>query len=216
MKLQAIFLDRDGVINRERADYVKCWEEFLFLPGVLTALQQLATLPIPILVITNQSVIGREIVERKVIDGIHARAHAVITQSGGRIDDFFLCPHHPDAKCVCRKPQPGLLQQAAKRFGLDLSATVFVGDAITDYQAACAAGCQSILVQSGRQGAQLQKLLHANAHLLARRTAATVNAHSPVTPCATGATTIQASLSIEPPVVADLSAAVDLIMTTAR
>lgn len=216
MKLQAVFLDRDGVINRERADYVKSWEEFLFLPGSLAGLRQLATLPIPILVITNQSVIGREIVERKAIDEIHTKARAAITQAGGRIDDFFLCPHHPNAKCSCRKPQPGLLHQAAVRFGLHLPATVFIGDAITDYQAACAAGCQSILVQSGRQGAQLHELLRANANVnvnvSAHKAVSTAGTQAQVTTSATESAIVYTEVSTVPPVVTDLSAAVDLIM----
>ena len=155
---QAVFLDRDGVINRERADYVKSWEEFEFLPGVLPALQRLATLNSPILVISNQSAIGRGLVTSATVNAIHQAAQAKIAAAGGRIDGFFVCPHRPEEACACRKPKPGLLFQAAKRFALDLSQSVFIGDALTDFQAAEAAGCQSILVESGLQGAQLRKL----------------------------------------------------------
>lgn len=155
--MQGIFLDRDGVINRERADYVKRWDEFEFLPNALQALRRLSTVAAPIIVITNQSVIGRKIVDRAQIDEIHSRAIDAIRTAGGRIDAIWLCPHHPDAHCSCRKPQPGMLQQAADHFDLDLAACVFVGDAITDYQAARAAGCHSILVRSGRQGTQINE-----------------------------------------------------------
>ena len=157
--MQGIFLDRDGVINCERADYVKTWREFTFLPGVLPALRRLATLHVPILVISNQSAIGRGLVARETIDAIHQQAQANIIAAGGRVDDFFICPHHPDQRCACRKPQPGLLEQAAAKFKLQLAECLFVGDAISDFQAAQAAGCQSILVKSGRQGAQLQQLM---------------------------------------------------------
>lgn len=157
--MRGILLDRDGVINAERADYVKSWEEFVFLPGALDALQRLAMLPYPIVVITNQSVIGRGIVARSVIDEIHQRAQQTIHAAGGRIDGFLLCPHHPDEGCRCRKPQPGLLLQAAEVFGFALDEAIFIGDAITDYLAATAAGTPSILVQSGRQGSNLATLV---------------------------------------------------------
>ncbi len=160
--MQGFFLDRDGVINCERADYVKTWDEFIFLPGALPALRRLATLNLPILVISNQSAIGRGLVARKTVDAIHQQAQATIEATGGRVDGFFVCPHHPDLHCACRKPQPGLLQQAAAQFKLDLAQCLFIGDAITDFQAAQAAGCQSILVKSGRQGAQLQQLMTTN------------------------------------------------------
>lgn len=157
--LQAILLDRDGVINYEREDYVKCWEEFVFLPGVLPTLGRLATLPAPILVVSNQSAIGRGLVSRPVVDEIHRRAGEVVAAAGGRIDAFFICPHHPADQCECRKPKPGLLWQAADAYTLDLGHCIFVGDAVTDFQAAQRAGCPSILVETGRQGPLLRSRL---------------------------------------------------------
>lgn len=156
--LQAIFLDRDGVINRERADYVKSWDEFELLPGALLAIGKLATLGVPIIVLTNQSAIGRGLVSSATVNAIHARLQEQVAAAGGRIDAFYLCPHHPEEGCHCRKPQPGLLLQAAADFNLTLNLCVFVGDSITDYQAAKAVGCQSLLVASGRQGAWLESL----------------------------------------------------------
>lgn len=156
---QAILLDRDGVINRERADYVKCWDEFEFLPGVLPTLRRLAVLKTPILVISNQSAIGRGVVDRSCVDEIHRRAGVAVEAAGGRIDAFFVCPHRPDEGCECRKPKPGLLRQAAATYTLDLCRCIFIGDAITDFQAAQAAGCLSILVETGRQGPMLRKAL---------------------------------------------------------
>lgn len=153
--MQAILLDRDGVINRERADYVKSWQEFQLIPGVLPALARLATLALPIVVITNQSAIGRGVIDAAVVTELHQRLGETVAAAGGRIDAFFVCPHHPNDHCPCRKPQPGLLYQAAQQFAFSLAEAVFIGDAITDYGAACAAGCQSILVRSGRQGTAL-------------------------------------------------------------
>jgi D-glycero-D-manno-heptose 1,7-bisphosphate phosphatase len=163
--LQAIFLDRDGVINHERADYVKSWQEFEFLPGSLTALSRLARLPQPIIVISNQSAIGRGLVTRETVDAIHYQLRATVEADGGRIDAFYVCPHHPDDGCACRKPKPGLLLQAAHDFELDLKQSVFVGDSRSDYQAAMAVGCRCILVTSGRQGAQLRRWHAPDKHL---------------------------------------------------
>lgn len=157
--LQAILLDRDGVINQERSDYVKSWDEFQFLPRILVALRQLAELQIPIGVITNQSAIGRGHVTALQVNKIHQRLVQIVEEHGGRIDAFFVCPHHPDDQCTCRKPKPGLLYQSAQHFGVDLAHCVFVGDAFTDFQAATTAQCKTILVTSGRQGPDLPRLL---------------------------------------------------------
>ncbi len=157
--LQAILLYRDGVINQERSDYVKSWDEFQFLPRVLVALRQMAEYQIPIGVITNQSAIGRGHVTALQVNEIHQRLAQIVEEHGGRIDAFFVCPHHPDDQCKCRKPKPGLLYQSAQHFGIDLTQSIFVGDAFTDFQAATAAQCKAILVTSGRQGPELPKLL---------------------------------------------------------
>lgn len=150
-EIDAIFLDRDGVINRERADYVKNWEEFEFLPGAQLALRRLAQHSWPIVVITNQSVIGRKLVQASEVAAIHDRLALEAKRCGGRLDGFFVCDHHPDECCDCRKPKPGLLYQAARAFRLNLAKCVFIGDSMTDYGAAQAAGCQALLVNSGRR-----------------------------------------------------------------
>ena len=162
--MRALLLDRDGVMNRERADYVKNWGEFELLPGALVALSALASFDGKIVVITNQSAIGRGLVERATVDEIHRKLLELVVSNGGRIDAFFVCPHHPDEQCACRKPKPGLLLQAAAAFALHLPDCVFVGDAISDFLAAQAAGCASILVQTGRAGASLPALLAQHSH----------------------------------------------------
>lgn len=169
--LQAIFLDRDGTLNRERADYVKSWQEYEWLPGALDALAVLATLGVPILVVTNQSAIGRGILDSGVLHAIHAQAQAAAQAAGGRLDDFLVCPHTPTDGCTCRKPKPGLLLQAAAHYHLDLHRCVFIGDSLTDMQAAEAAGCPWILLRTGRQGPTLDAAL--DAALAGLRTAAT-------------------------------------------
>jgi D-glycero-D-manno-heptose 1,7-bisphosphate phosphatase len=151
----AIFLDRDGVINENRPDHVKSWEEFAFLPGALEALRALAGLGWPVIVISNQAIINRGLATRQTVDEINARMTAAIRDAGGRIDGVFYCPHRTDDGCDCRKPRPGLLFKAAADHGLDLARSFLVGDAESDVLAAQAAGCQAILVLTGRGAEQL-------------------------------------------------------------
>jgi len=158
----AIFLDRDGVINRNRTDHVKSWAEFEFLPGVLDALWQLAQLEWPIVVISNQAIVGRGLVSRQTIDEISGQMTSVVWSEGGRIDRVYYCPHRPEEHCECRKPRPGLLLRAAKEMGLDLSHSFFVGDAESDVLAAQAVGCRPVLVKTGRGSGQMTVLRQSN------------------------------------------------------
>jgi D-glycero-D-manno-heptose 1,7-bisphosphate phosphatase len=154
--LCAVFLDRDGVINQNREDYVKSWEEVEFLPGVLDALKELASSNYLIFVLTNQSAVGRGLLSLTSLDSMHHQMKTVIENQGGRIDGFYYCPHHPDEHCACRKPAPGLLLKAAADHDLQLAQSFFVGDARSDVEAAVNAGCQPVLVLSGRGTAQLR------------------------------------------------------------
>jgi len=147
--VSAIMLDRDGVINRELGHWVRNWTEFEFLPGVLDALKELALLPVPIVVVSNQSAIGRGWASAHEVEAINGRMVDVIRSAGGRIDDILVCPHAPDAGCACRKPQPGLLLMAAEKHRFDLSRAVMIGDLYGDVQAAQAVGAIPILVRSG-------------------------------------------------------------------
>ena len=155
----AVFLDRDGVINRNRDDYVRSWKEFVFLPNVFKPLRLLAQSHLMIIVVTNQSAINRGLVEPDVVKDINARMVDEICREGGRVDAVFVCPHRPDEGCDCRKPRPGLLFQAAERFNLDLSRSYLIGDALSDVRAALAAGVQPVLILTGR-GPEEAPLLH--------------------------------------------------------
>src|SRR6059058_810586 len=132
MALPAIFLDRDGVLNENRPDHVKSWDDFRFIPGALTAVRELTRLRLPIIVVTNQAAIGRGVVGRDQVMEIHRRMLARLWESGARVDAVYSCPHIPDDHCCCRKPAPGLLLAAAARFDLDLAGSVLVGDYATD------------------------------------------------------------------------------------
>jgi D-glycero-D-manno-heptose 1,7-bisphosphate phosphatase len=157
LKRPAIFLDRDGVINENRHDYVKDWLEVEFLPGVFGALRRLAQADCAIVLVTNQSAVGRRIISYEQAIDINWRVVETIRAQGGRVDGAYLCPHHPDENCECRKPRPGLLLQAADELDLDLGRSYFIGDAMTDMQAAEAAGVKGILVLTGRGPKQVRK-----------------------------------------------------------
>jgi D-glycero-D-manno-heptose 1,7-bisphosphate phosphatase len=150
----AVFLDRDGVINENLPDYVRSWEAFRWLPGALEALARLTRGGFPVVVVTNQSGIGRGVIEAATIDGMHARLRDSVAAAGGRVEAVMVCPHHPDDACDCRKPKPGMLRQAADELGIDLAASWMVGDHPTDAAAARAAGVRPILVRSGRGTAE--------------------------------------------------------------
>ncbi len=160
MTRRAIFLDRDGVINVNRSDYVKSWDEFVFLPKVLDALRRLATSEFLVIITTNQSAIARGRTTEEAVRDIHARMCAEVVRAGGRIDAVYYCPHQPEDRCTCRKPQPGLYQRAAREFEIDLTRSFVVGDAESDVAAARAIGARAILVLTGRGQAQRAEVVN--------------------------------------------------------
>lgn len=148
--MRALFLDRDGVINENRQDYVRRPEDFCFLNGTLDALAALNTSSFAVVVVTNQSVVGRGYMTARGLQDVHTLMLDHVRAAGGRIDAIYVCPHHPADRCGCRKPGTDLLRRAATDLGLDLAASYFVGDAASDVQAARAVGCRPILVLTGR------------------------------------------------------------------
>jgi D-glycero-D-manno-heptose 1,7-bisphosphate phosphatase len=153
--MRAIFLDRDGVICENRSDHIKSWEEFRFLPGAKESVAALSRLGLPIIVVTNQAVVGRGIVPAEAVDVIHQRMLAELEAHGGYIDRVVYCQHRAQDRCACRKPEPGMLLQAADQMGLDLSQSYMVGDAATDLMAGQRVGCRLFLVLTGRGLQQL-------------------------------------------------------------
>jgi D-glycero-D-manno-heptose 1,7-bisphosphate phosphatase len=148
--IRAIFLDRDGVIGENRADHVKSWEEFRFLPGALDALRWLRLAGFRTFVVTNQAIVNRGIASAQVVEEIHDRMSLCVAWHGGRIDDIRYCPHDYGEHCQCRKPRPGMLCQLAEQWQVDLSRSYMIGDAWTDIAAAQAVNCRSIMVRTGR------------------------------------------------------------------
>lgn len=159
---RAIFLDRDGVICVNRSDYVKNWDEFIFLPRSLNALRRLAASDFVIAVTTNQSAIGRGLMTETTLRDIHARMIAEVECAGGRIDAVYYCPHRPEDNCDCRKPLPGLYLRAARDFDIALAQSIVVGDAFSDITAARAISARAILVRTGRGEEQQARLMEQN------------------------------------------------------
>lgn len=147
----AIFLDRDGVINTPPATkrYITRWEEFRFLPGALPALRQLRKTGRKIILISNQAGVERGIFPRARLQEITRKMLTAIRKHGGALHAVYYCTHIPERKCLCRKPRPGLLRKAARRFSLDLKQSILVGDNATDIETGRAAGCRTVLVLSG-------------------------------------------------------------------
>lgn len=144
--VRLVLVDRDGVINRDSDQYIKSVAEWRPLPGSLEALRDLTAAGFRIVVITNQSGIGRGLFSESTLDAIHAAMRAAVEQTGGRIDGIYFCPHLPGAGCQCRKPAPGLLLDAARDFGASLDGVAFIGDKESDVGAAIAVGARPILV----------------------------------------------------------------------
>ena len=131
--MSTIFLDRDGVINENREDYVKSWSEFPFLPGSREAIAKLTKAGHRIVVCTNQAGIARGSVSMKTVDEINFRMMTSISEVGGRIEKVYYCPHGKNEDCACRKPRPGMLLRARDELDLDMLDAVFIGDSITDH-----------------------------------------------------------------------------------
>jgi D-glycero-D-manno-heptose 1,7-bisphosphate phosphatase len=147
--MSTIFLDRDGVINENRADYVKSWSEFRFLPGSREAIAKLTQAGHRIIVCTNQAGIARGTISIETVEEIHHRMIASISDIGGKIERVYYCPHDRDGDCSCRKPRPGMLLRARDELDINLNDAVFIGDSITDIRAGLAAGIHTVLVLSG-------------------------------------------------------------------
>jgi len=148
--LQLVILDRDGVINFDSPDYILSPEQWQPIPGSLEAIAKLKQAGLMVSVCSNQSGLGRGMMNQPTFKAIQNKMLAKTKKAGGAFDDIAYCPHHPDDGCSCRKPLPGMLLDTMKKLNIeDTSAAVMVGDSYRDVQAAFAAGIPAILVRSG-------------------------------------------------------------------
>ena len=144
---RAVFLDRDGVINVDHG-YVSSWDQFEFLPGVPAALWQLQSAGYVLVVVSNQSGIGRGLYSEADLAALNHRLHRyLLDKRGVEITQFYHCPHHPTEAlpqwrqtCHCRKPAPGMIEQACAELHIDPSSSLMVGDKVSDMEAGQAAG----------------------------------------------------------------------------
>ncbi len=145
-----IFLDRDGVINEDCSAYIKSPDEFHFIPNSPEAIGLLTRHGFEVILITNQSAVGRKMITRQTLEAIFDKMRSGIGQAGGVIKDIFYCPHTPDEGCSCRKPRPGMILEAMARYKIDPDFAVMVGDSAKDIDCGRAAGCKmSVLVATG-------------------------------------------------------------------
>jgi len=155
-----VFLDRDGVINKDSKDYIKNPSEFEFIPKSPEAIALLTQNGFRVIVITNQSMIGRNISTQESLDAIFEKMKTGVEKAGGRITDIFFCPHAPKDKCSCRKPQPGMIFLAKKKYAINLAKSFMIGDSEKDIALARNAKCaKALLVKTGNGISSFTKLI---------------------------------------------------------
>ncbi len=182
MRRSAIFVDRDGVLIENCPNYVRHPSHIEVFPQALEACQLITASEYALVVVSNQSAVGRGILTLEQVNALNEKVVALFERAGVKVDASYICPHKPEDGCDCRKPKPGMLLRAARDFDLDLEHSFLVGDNMTDIEAAVAAGVKGILVKTGMGTEQLKSLhpydgpvaedlLHAVRTILHQRTA---------------------------------------------
>lgn len=146
MAKPAVFLDRDGVINQKASEgqYVTRWEDFRVLPGVVEGIAQLNRAGLSVIVVTNQRCVANGQISEMELQRLHQKMIEHFSKAGATIDAVYYCPHPVEPPCLCRKPAPGMLLEAARAHGLDLAASWMMGDSESDIQAGKSAGCRTV------------------------------------------------------------------------
>jgi D-glycero-D-manno-heptose 1,7-bisphosphate phosphatase len=153
-----VVLDRDGVINEDSDDFIRSVADWKPIPGSVEAIAALTRGGYRVAVVTNQSGIGRGLYTEHTLAAIHAHMSAAVRAAGGALAGIYHCPHHPDAGCDCRKPKTALLRQLARDMGCALAGVPFVGDRLSDIEAAAAVDAIPMLVRTG-SGAATERAL---------------------------------------------------------
>lgn len=162
MRVHCLLLDRDGVINVDSEDYILDVDDWEPIPGSVEAIADLTHAGIKVAVCTNQSAVGRGMLSMERLEQIHQRMRDAVVAAGGRLTGVFFCPHAPQAQCNCRKPAPGLIQEALEQLGCAADATLFIGDSQRDLEAAARAGIEAWLVRTGN-GRRTEAMLNGGA-----------------------------------------------------
>jgi len=145
---KAVFLDRDGVLNRELDDYAWKIEDFHILPDVIPALKQLQERGYLLIVITNQGGIGRGLFTFDDVERVHGYLREHLAKAGIKLEEIYYCCHHPlNGACICRKPDSALVEKGLARFNIDPSLSYFIGDKERDILAGKKAGVKGILIE---------------------------------------------------------------------
>ena len=155
MSQGAVFLDRDGTVIIER-HYLSDPAQVELIPGAGAALRRLRQLGLKLVIVTNQSAIGRGLCDQRQLDAVHARLEQLLADEGVRLDAIYYCPHTPDDGCACRKPAPGLIERAVRELQLDPRRCCVIGDKRCDLEAGRSAGMRTVLVRTG-YGAELAR-----------------------------------------------------------
>ncbi len=153
--MRLVLIDRDGVLNEEIGDYVKHPGELRMIAGSARAVARLNGAGLRVAVCTNQAVVGRGIIDEAMLERIHQKLYEELAREGARLDAVFACTDHPDRPSHRRKPRPGMLEEAIRRFGASPADTPMIGDNLRDLEAAAAIGCPRHLVRTGH-GATVQ------------------------------------------------------------
>jgi D-glycero-D-manno-heptose 1,7-bisphosphate phosphatase len=144
-----VILDRDGVINHDSDEFVKSPSEWQPIDGSIEAIAELSNAGFTVAVATNQSGVGRKLIDLPALEAIHKKMRQAVTDAGGDLGRIVFCPHHPDDNCDCRKPKPGLLDKLARQYGAPINGVPMIGDSERDIAAAKAVSGRPILVLTG-------------------------------------------------------------------
>lgn len=148
--MKLVILDRDGVINYDSDQFIKSPAEWKPIPGSLEAIARLTQAGFRVVVCSNQSGIGRGLLDMAMLNAINDKMYKALAPLGGRIDALFYCPHPAEAGCSCRKPKSGMFEDIARRFGTSIAGVPSVGDSLRDMEASAAVGCRPMLVLTGK------------------------------------------------------------------
>jgi D-glycero-D-manno-heptose 1,7-bisphosphate phosphatase len=148
--MKLALLDRDGVLNVDRPDSVRSANELVLLPGAASAVARLNEAGWRVVVVTNQSVVGRGLITAAELALLHGELERALAESGARLDAIYVCPDPPNSPTPRRKPAPGMLLEALDRFGATPETTPMIGDSLRDMEAAAQAGCRRVLVRTGK------------------------------------------------------------------